>query len=96
MKSGGFPDLAFRTIFGFSHMFAAMFGGSQPSRGKMILSLIQQAGVNRFNTFVREKLSASLRMVALTTLASKLGATAVEGQKVSRYSPPFSSEGNHE
>jgi len=35
---------------------------------KMILSLIEQAGFNRFNTFVREKLSASLRMVALTTL----------------------------
>jgi hypothetical protein len=41
----------------------------------MILSLIEQAGFNRFNTFVREKLSASLRMVALTTLVrSKLGA----------------------
>eukprot|EP00435_Cladocopium_sp_Y103_P024942 s1780_g6.t1 len=35
---------------------------------QMILSLIKQAGVSRFNTFVREKLSASLRMVALTTL----------------------------
>ena len=44
-------------------------------RGQMILSLIEQAGVNRFNTFVREKLSASLRMVVLTTsVTSKLGA----------------------
>ena len=41
----------------------------------MILSLIRKAGVDRFNTFVREKLSASLRMVALTTLEhTKLGA----------------------
>jgi len=39
---------------------------------KMILSLIKQAGVQRFNTFVREKLSASLRVVALTTVSRQI------------------------
>ncbi|CAK9077386.1 unnamed protein product [Durusdinium trenchii] len=35
---------------------------------EMILSMISKAGVDRFNSFVQEKLSASLRMVALSTL----------------------------
>ena len=39
----------------------------EPDR-RMILSLIQKAGVQSFNQFVQEKLSASLRLVALNTV----------------------------
>ena len=35
---------------------------------EMILDLIAEAGVDRFNSFVRQKLEASLRLVAVTTL----------------------------
>lgn len=40
----------------------------------MILQLIHSAGIQRFNSFVREKLRNSLRVVALTTLREVEGA----------------------
>ena len=41
---------------------------TKASDQEMILNLIKEAGVERFNSFVREKLASSLRLVALTTL----------------------------
>ncbi|CAJ1388371.1 unnamed protein product [Effrenium voratum] len=52
----------------------------------MILKLIHSAGVDRFNSFVREKLRTSLRVVALTTLREVEGKD-MEIEDVSLRSP---------
>ncbi|CAE7470350.1 slc44a4 [Symbiodinium sp. CCMP2456] len=44
----------------------------------MILELIQKDGVSKFNQFVREKLAASLRVVALTTMPSTTSADLLD------------------
>lgn len=52
----------------------------------MILQLIHSAGIQRFNSFVREKLRNSLRVVALTTLRE------VEGERTDSEVPSPRSE----
>eukprot|EP00435_Cladocopium_sp_Y103_P048670 s917_g14.t1 len=49
----------------------------------MILQLIHSAGVQRFNSFVREKLRSSLRVVALTTLREVEGPEGTDSEGLS-------------